>query len=67
MYMAIGGSSSIGIIQVMDIFPPLIIMKFARILRESFQLEPMIVGRIRGPDTQPILMIDFLKKRTPVS
>ena len=49
--MAIGGISPIGIIQVMDIFPPLIIMKFARILRELFQLEPMIVGRILGPET----------------
>ena len=46
--MAIGGISSIGIIQVMDIFPHPIITKFARIHRELFQLKPMIVGRIRG-------------------
>ena len=51
MYMAIGGSSSIGIIQEMDIFPPLIITRFAQIRPMLLLSKHTIVGRILGQET----------------
>jgi len=48
MCMVIGGTSFTGIIQEMDIFQPLITMRFVLIQPTLLVSKSMIVGRIHG-------------------